>query len=156
MASDSFGAAKRLPGKRFRSGTMGDALSEVYKDVEAGFTASELNGIVILQQDITNVATADYDITITDALTLVDVTIIKTAALAGDNAHTVTVVNAADEDIVTAMGITGMADGAVLRMTAGYDDSKASVAAGGLFRLKHFNAGAGDAACRVLLTCRRT
>ena len=156
MASDSFGAAKRLPGKRFRSGTMGDALSEVYKDVEAGFVQSELNGIVMLIKDIANVATADYDITITDALTLIDVTIIKTAGDAGANAHTVTVVNAADADIVTVMGLTGMDDGTVLRMTAGYDDSKASVAAGGLFRLEHFNAGAGDAACRVLITCRRT
>jgi|APSaa5957512493_1039668.scaffolds.fasta_scaffold00821_10 hypothetical protein len=155
MASDSFGAAKRLPGKRFRSGTMGDALSEVYKDVEAGFVASELNGVVVLQQDIADVATADYDIAITDALTLIDVMVIKTDDAAGANDNTVTVVTAADADIHTAINMTGGADGAVFRMSAGYNDATAPVAAGGLFRIEHVKAG-GNAACRVLLTCRRT
>jgi len=155
MASDSFGAQKRLPGKRFRSGVLGDALSEMYKDVEAGFTASELNGIVMLQHDFVDAAGSDFDIVITDALTLIDVTVIKTSGASGGNDNTLRVVNAADEPMHTAINTTGAVEGAVFRMTAGYDDSKASVAAGGLFRLEHVRPG-GDGGMRVLLTCRRT
>ena len=41
MASKAFGTQKRPAGKEFRDGTVGEALDEVYKDVDAGFQALE-------------------------------------------------------------------------------------------------------------------
>ncbi len=43
MASNAFGTQKRPAGKEFRDGTVGEALDEVYKDVDAGFSAIELS-----------------------------------------------------------------------------------------------------------------
>jgi len=39
--SKAFGTQKRPAGKEFRDGTVGEALDEVYKDVDAGFQALE-------------------------------------------------------------------------------------------------------------------
>jgi hypothetical protein len=41
MASKAFGSQKRPAGKEFRDGTVGEALDEVYKDVDAGFANLE-------------------------------------------------------------------------------------------------------------------
>ena len=41
MASKAFGTQKRPAGKEFRDGTVGEALDDIYKDVEAGFQALE-------------------------------------------------------------------------------------------------------------------
>ena len=43
MASNAFGTQKRPAGKEFRDGTVGEALDEVYKDVDAGFSTIELS-----------------------------------------------------------------------------------------------------------------
>ena len=42
MASNSFGNAKRPAGKKFRDGLVGDALDDLYSDIDGGFTALEL------------------------------------------------------------------------------------------------------------------
>lgn len=42
LESNSFSAQKRLAGKQFRNGQLGDLLTDVYNDVDAGFTAAEL------------------------------------------------------------------------------------------------------------------
>lgn len=41
LASKSFKTQKVLPGKQYRDGTLGDALSELYKDVDNGFAQLE-------------------------------------------------------------------------------------------------------------------
>ena len=41
MASKAFGEQKRPPGKEFRDGTVGEALDDIYRDVDAGFQALE-------------------------------------------------------------------------------------------------------------------
>ena len=41
MASKAFGEQKRPAGKEFRDGTVGEALDDIYRDVDAGFQALE-------------------------------------------------------------------------------------------------------------------
>ena len=152
MASDSFGAQKRLPGKRFRSGVLGDALSEMYKDVESGFVASELNGIFVLQQVIVDAATADYDQLAPEDCVVIDVVVIK-ETLAGGAACAVAVATDANALIHTALDMNAAA-GAVRRMLAGYDVANAAFSSGDTIRTKVTQGDNG--AVRVLITCRRT
>lgn len=41
MSSNAFGAKKRPAGKEFRDGTMGEALDDLYSDIEEGFVTAE-------------------------------------------------------------------------------------------------------------------
>lgn len=39
MGSKAFGAKKRPPGKEFRDGTIGEALDDLYSDIEGAFAS---------------------------------------------------------------------------------------------------------------------
>jgi hypothetical protein len=74
MASKAFGTQKRPAGKKFRDGLVGDALDDVYSDVETGFsnleqaveadpteaggnTGANAASIVVLNTKISNILT---------------------------------------------------------------------------------------------------
>jgi len=44
MASNSFGSERRPAGKQFRDGTVGDALDDLYNDIDNAFSVAEMTG----------------------------------------------------------------------------------------------------------------
>jgi len=61
MASSSFGAKRTLVGKAYRSGVLGDALTDVYKDVDEAFATLEAGLGVPTVYDANSILKADTD-----------------------------------------------------------------------------------------------
>lgn len=158
MASKSFGSKKRPAGRKFREDILGEALDDVYRDVEAGFVAMELYTPAIL-----SVAHAHLDggdtITITAPfdLTVLDFTVIKTEALSGNNGVSTLTVKNTDDGVIGAVSIQNIADTAVVRMSTWSDVAAVgNIASGAAIKLVFAKAHADDDnACIVRLTVIR-
>jgi hypothetical protein len=48
LTSKAFSAQARKAGKEFRDGTVGEALDDLYEDIDAGFTALEQDAVAAL------------------------------------------------------------------------------------------------------------
>jgi hypothetical protein len=167
MASDSFGTKKRPVGRAFREDLLGEALSDLYKDVDDAFEthearttaleAASVNPVVIrydhadLDGGDTISIEAEFD------LTVVDFYVVKTSAGANNaGANTVTVANEAGTAISPAISIRNCDDKALFRMTTSWDDAAANVDEGDNIKLVFAKADNGDNnACSVFITVMR-
>ena len=155
LTSDSFSGQRRPAGKEFRDGTVGEALDDVYSDIDTAFVANELNSTITLRQDLVDGAGANFDQTAPFDLTIIDMMVVKTGAALNNGANTVLVADAADDVICSAISIRNVADKAVLRMVE-WDTAQANIDKDGTIRTTTAKGDAGDNnACTVLITCRR-
>lgn len=148
LSSDSFKAQRRPAGKEFRSGVMGEAINDLYSDVDAGFLAVESSAMVVIKQAIADAA-GDTELAAPFNLTVLGGHIIKTGGngAAGDTIKVVgtggDITNAADleenENTIVQFSSLDLAE-------ADFDSGE---------NITFTAAKAGNCACTVVLTCIR-
>jgi len=165
MSSASFGAKKRPSGREFRTDVLGDALDDVYSDVDVAFvtheartTAIEARGVFFLSYTHANAATETIAAAFTApfALTIIDATVLKTTAVAANNAaNTVTVNNTAGDAVTDDMSIQDFAVGKLAR-AASCGINTGNIASGAAIPVTFTRGNVGDNnACVVRLTVIR-
>ncbi len=153
LSSKSFSTQKPPVGKENRDNK---ALDDLYGDIDAGFQAMELYTPVVLSKTHANHATETVTITAPFDLTVLDVYVVKTTAIADNNGiNKLQVKNAAGSAISDEISIRTTVVGAIVR-AASYTVANANVDKAADIQITFTRAHANDDnAATVYLSCIR-